>query len=69
MQTATGVEVYRQADAARKLKVTRGRVSQMIRAGELAYVDEAGFRLVCADSLKARLAKINKQRLLDTKRR
>ena len=52
MQTSTGVEVYRQADAARRLKVTRARVSQMIRDGELAYVDEEGFRLVTADSLR-----------------
>ncbi len=52
MQTRTGVEVYRQADAARRLGVTRGRIAQMIASGELAYVREDGFRLVCADSLR-----------------
>ena len=62
MQTATGVEVYRQADAARKLGVTRGRVSQMLRAGELAYVDQEGFRLVTADSLRELERKMKKAR-------
>jgi predicted XRE-type DNA-binding protein len=54
--------VYRQADAARKLGVTRGRVSQMLRAGELAYVDQEGFRLVTADSLRERERKMKKAR-------
>jgi predicted XRE-type DNA-binding protein len=62
LQTATGVEVYRQADAARKLGVTRGRISQMLRAGELAYVDQEGFRLVTADSLRERERKMKKAR-------
>jgi hypothetical protein len=62
LQTSTGVEVYRQADAARKLGVTRGRVSQMLRAGELAYVDQEGFRLVTADSLRERERKMKKAR-------
>lgn len=52
IQTRSGIEVYRQADAARRLKVTRQRIQQMILAGELAYVDEDGFRLVCADSMR-----------------
>lgn len=60
MQTRSGVEVYRQADAARRLKVTRQRIQQMIVAGELAYVDQDGFRLVTADSLRAAQQKRNR---------
>lgn len=60
LQTRSGVEVYRQADAARRLKVTRQRIQQMIVAGELAYVDQDGFRLVTADSLRVAREKRNK---------
>jgi hypothetical protein len=68
VQTNSGVEVYRQADAARKLKVTRGRIAQMLTSGELAYVDQDGFRLVTADSLRRKQEQMNKLRLGVTKR-
>ncbi len=60
MQTRSGIEVYRQADAARRLKVTRQRIQQMIVAGELHYVDQDGFRLVTAESLRVAQAKRNR---------
>ena len=52
MQTNSGVDVYRQADAARKLKVTRGRIAQMLMSGELHWVDQDGFRYVTAESIR-----------------
>ena len=60
MQTKTGIEVYRQADAARRLKVSRQRIGQMIRDGELSYCDEDGFRLVTAESIRTAQAKMNR---------
>jgi hypothetical protein len=53
LKTLSGVEVYRQADCARRLKISRARVSQLIREGGLAYVDQEGFRLITAESMKA----------------
>jgi len=53
MQTRSGVEVYRQADAARRLGVSRTTITRMLRRGELHWVDEAGFRLVTSESLRA----------------
>jgi hypothetical protein len=60
MQTRSGVEVYRQADAARRLKVSRTTITRMIRSGELATVDQDGFRLVTSESLRVAQAKRNK---------
>jgi len=60
LQTKTGIEVYRQADAARRLKVSRQRVGQMIREGLLSYCDEDGFRLVTAESIRAAQAKLRR---------
>ena len=62
IQTRSGIEVYRQSDAARRLKVTRQRIGQMIRDGVLSYVDEDGFRLVTAESL--RKAQASRHRVL-----
>lgn len=60
IQTRAGVPVYRQADAARRLKVTRQRIHQMILEGELHTVDEDGFRLVTSESLVAAQQRMNK---------
>lgn len=60
MQTRSGVEVYRQADAARRLKVSRQRILQMIHEGQLATVDEDGFRLVTGESLRVVQQRTNK---------
>lgn len=59
IQTRSGVEVYRQADAARTLKVSRGRIAQMIAEGKLSYVDQDGFRLVTAESLRLAQREMN----------
>jgi len=59
LQTKSGVEVYRQADAARRLKVSRQRVYQMMREGKLAYVDQDGYRYVTADSLRQEQMRLN----------
>lgn len=59
MKTRTGIEVYRQADAARRLKVSRQRVGQMIREGLLSTCDEDGFRLVTSESVREAQAKLN----------
>lgn len=53
MQTKSGVEVYRQADAARRLGVSRTTINRMLLRGELHWVDEDGFRLVTSESLRA----------------
>lgn len=53
LQTKTGVEVYRQADAARRLGVSRTTINRMLLRGELHWVDEDGFRLVTSESLRA----------------
>jgi len=60
LQTRTGIDVYRQADAARRLKVSRQRIAQLIAEGQLHYVDEDGFRLVTAESIRMVQAKMNK---------
>jgi len=59
LKTRTGIEVYRQADAARRLKVSRQRVGQMIREGLLSTCDEDGFRLVTSESVREVQSKMN----------
>jgi predicted XRE-type DNA-binding protein len=59
LKTRTGIEVYRQADAARRLKVKRQRVGQLINEGKLHTVDEDGFRLVTALSLREVMQELN----------
>jgi len=59
LKTRTGIEVYRQADAARRLGVKRQRVGQLINEGELHTFKEDGFRLVTAESIRDYMAKVN----------
>lgn len=60
MRTKSGVEVYRQADAARRLNVSRTTITRMIGCGQLHTVDQDGYRLVTSESLREAQAKRNR---------